>query len=43
MRLTATNAAYVIAAPLIAFLAYRLVLELWCISYGIGMQLGLIK
>jgi hypothetical protein len=42
MRRTVTSVS-IIVAPIVAFLVYRLVLELWCISYGLGMQLGLIK
>jgi hypothetical protein len=42
MRRAVTNVT-IIAAPIVAFLVYRLVLELWCLSYGIGIQLGLIK
>lgn len=32
----------VVLAPIALYLAYKLGLELWCIAYGIGMNLGLL-
>ena len=31
-----------VVAPIAAYITYKLGLELWCIAYGFGMQLGLL-
>ena len=31
-----------VIAPIGVFLGYKLALELWCVAYGFGMQLGLL-